>query len=190
MKRIIGIYVRELLLIILSLFLLVIFQLTVNLYLTLPNYFEVMLSLVEFIRLVIRLSSKMLRHVLAHGSTALIAPSSLNNHCKLNDNDQSIWNAAYDGLVSLPKWEVASEAEFEHLSKGRKALPTMAIATIKYDAHNCPKQAKYRIVVLGNHDPHLWSKDATAAPVMSQLELKIITSPAVFHRHVLKKVQH
>lgn len=36
----------------------------------------------------------------------------------------------------------------------------MTIATIKYG-----------IVVLGNLDHHDWSKEATIAPVMSQLEL-------------------
>jgi len=64
----------------------------------------------------------------------------------------------------------------------------MAIATIKYDEHNRPKRAKYRIVVLENHDPHLWSKDAVAAPVMSQLKLRILTSLAVFNHRVLKIV--
>jgi hypothetical protein len=37
-----------------------------------------------------------------------------------------------------------------------------------------------------NHDPHQWSKEATAAPVMSQLELWILTSLAVFNHRVLK----
>jgi hypothetical protein len=62
----------------------------------------------------------------------------------------------------------------------------MAIATIKYDAFNQPKRAKYRIVVLGNHDYHTWSKAATTALVMSQLELQLLTSLAVFHKRVLK----
>jgi len=38
----------------------------------------------------------------------------------------------------------------------------------------------------GNHDPHHWSKESTAAPVMSQLELHILTSLAIFNRRVLK----
>ena len=80
-----------------------------------------------------------------------------------------------------------SEDQYHHLSKGGKALPTMAIATIKYDEYNCPKCAKYRLVVLGNLDYHTWSKEATAAPVLSQLKLRLLTSLAVFHRHVLKK---
>ncbi len=62
----------------------------------------------------------------------------------------------------------------------------MAIATIKYNAHNCPKRAKYRIVVLGNLDYHNWSKESTAAPVMSQLELHILTSLAIYHKSILK----
>jgi hypothetical protein len=62
----------------------------------------------------------------------------------------------------------------------------MAIATIKYDANNRPKRAKYRLVVLGNMDYHTWSKEATAAPVMSQLELRLLTLLAVYNKQVLK----
>ena len=43
----------------------------------------------------------------------------------------STWDAAYDeeydGLDSLPTWEVISETRYRQLSKGRRALPTMAI---------------------------------------------------------------
>ena len=108
----------------------------------------------------------------------------------MNSNDQRIWGDAYseeyDDLASLPTWEVLTEKQFKQLSKGIKALPSMAIATIKYDALVQPKQAKYRIVVLGNHDYHTWSKAATTAPVMSPLELRLLTSLAVFHKQVLK----
>jgi len=131
-----------------------------------------------------------LRHVSAHGLTSLIAPTSLKAHSKLSFNDRAIWDAAYDeefdGLESLPTWEVLSEEQFHQLGIAHKALPTMAIATFKYDANNKPKRAKYRLVVLGNLDYHTWSKEATAAPVMSQLELRLLTSLAVYHRRVLK----
>ncbi len=131
-----------------------------------------------------------LRHVLAQGLTSLLAPTSLKAHRTMNSNDKSIWDAAYDeeydGLESLPTWEVISEDEYHQLSKGQRALPTMAIATIKYDADNRPKSAKYRLGVLGNLDYHTWSKEATAAPVMSQLELRLLTSLAIYHRRVLK----
>jgi hypothetical protein len=34
---------------------------------------------------------------------------------------------------------------------------------------------------------HTWSKEATAAPVLSQLELRLLTSLAIYHKRVLKK---
>jgi len=58
----------------------------------------------------------------------------------------------------------------------------MAIATIKYDSNNCPKRAMYQIVVRGNHDYHTWSKASTAAPVMSQLELCLLTALAISNK--------
>jgi len=138
----------------------------------------------------VHLHDSVLRHVSAHGLTSLIAPASLSCHTKMNDADKDIWDAAYfeefDGLSSLPTWEILTKSQFKSLSKGHKALPTMAIVTIKYNEFNKPKHAKYRIVVLGNHDYHTWSKDATAAPVMSQLELRFLTSLAISQRRVLK----
>jgi hypothetical protein len=108
----------------------------------------------------------------------------------LDPGDKKIWDSAYDeeynGLESLPMWEVITEDQYRQLSKGNRALPTMAIATIKYDENNRPKRAKYRLVVLGNMDYHTWSKEETAAPVMSQLELSLLTSLAVYNRQVLK----
>jgi hypothetical protein len=93
----------------------------------------------------------------------------------MSSNDKAIWEATYceeyDGLTSIPTWEVLTESQFKALSKGRKSLPSMAISTIKYDANNQPKHAKYHKVVLGNLDYHNWSKESTATPVMSQLEL-------------------
>jgi hypothetical protein len=128
--------------------------------------------------------------VSAHGLQLLLAPISLKNHHKLSPNDKDIWDAAYaeeyDGLSSLPTWEMVTEEQFWILSKGRRASPTMAIATIKYDANNCLKRAKYWIVFLGNLDYHTWSKETTAAPVMSQLELRLLTSLAIYNKRVLK----
>jgi len=138
----------------------------------------------------VQLKDCVLRHVSAHGLTSSVAPSSLKSHSSMNSVDQSTWNDAYleeyDGLASLPTWEVLTETQFKALSNGVKFLPSMAIATIKYDSFNRPKRAKYRIVVLGNHDYHTWSKEATAAPVMSQLELRLLTSLAILHRRYLK----
>jgi hypothetical protein len=138
----------------------------------------------------ISLRDCVLRHILAHGLKSLVPPTSLRAHSKLDVTDKIIWDEAYneeyDGLEALPTWEVISEAQYRQLSKGRKVLPTMAIATIKYDEHNRPKRAKYRLVVLGNHDCHSWTKAEIAAPVMSQMELHLLTSLAVYHKRVLK----
>jgi hypothetical protein len=136
------------------------------------------------------LTTCVLRHVSAHGLRSLIAPTSLKSHSTMDPADQLIWNDAYneeyDGLVSLPTWEIILEEKYRQLSKGKKALPTMAIATIKYDEHNKHKRAKYHLVVLGNLDYHTWSKKDTAAPVLSQLELRLLTSLATYNKRVLK----
>jgi hypothetical protein len=127
---------------------------------------------------------------MAHGFQQLLAPTSLKHLNKLPSSDQTIWREAYDeefdGLSSIPTWEIISEEQFKQLNKSVKPLPSMAIDTIKYDANNKPKRAKYRIVMLGNLDYHLWSREFTAAPVMSQLELLILTSIAVYHKQPLK----
>jgi hypothetical protein len=138
----------------------------------------------------LQLRDCILPHVSAHGLRSLVAPPSLKSYSKLSSPDKLIWDEAYseeyDGLSALPTWEVLTERESKHLSNGVKALPSMAIATIKYDSCNRPKRAKYRIVVLGNHDYHTRSREATAAPVMSQMELRLLTALAVSHKTVLK----
>ena len=64
----------------------------------------------------------------------------------------------------------------KHKYKG--LLPTMAITTIKKDGDGNPNRAKYRIVALGNLDPHSWTKQDCFAPVLSQLELRLLVSLA------------
>jgi hypothetical protein len=140
----------------------------------------------------VQLRDSVLCHVSAHGLSSLGAPSSLKSHSSMTASDKNIWDDAYfkeyDGLASLPTWEVLSEAQYKSLYKGVKTLPSMAIAMIKYDEFNQPKWEKYRIMVLGNHDYHTWSKESTAAPVMSQLELCLLTLLAIHHKRVLKIV--
>ena len=67
-----------------------------------------------------------------------------------------------------------------------KLLPTMAVSTIKFDKDGLPKQAKYRIVALGNLDPNTWTKSDVYAPVMSLLELRFITALSVRNKCTLK----
>jgi hypothetical protein len=138
----------------------------------------------------VQLRDCVLRHVTAHGLSSFVAPSSLKSIASMTSTDQDVWLSAYDeefdGLSSLPTWDIVTEEQFKRLNKGVKALSSMVIATIKYDKFNRPKRAKYCIVVLGNLDYHNWSKEATAAPVMTQLELRILTALAVSQQRVLK----
>jgi adenine-specific DNA methylase len=61
----------------------------------------------------------------------------------MSPGDRHIWDSAYNevyaGLELLPTWEIITEEQYKLLSKGKKALPTMTIATIKYDDRNRPK---------------------------------------------------
>jgi hypothetical protein len=55
-------------------------------------------------------------HVSAHGLKSLVAPSSLKSHQKMDLANRPIWDAAYyeeyDGLCSLPSWEVINEDQY------------------------------------------------------------------------------
>ena len=136
------------------------------------------------------LSNTVAKHVSAAGLTSTDVPTLL-QHKNLKPNDKKIWDAAYEeeyfGLKNLPAWTVITESEFKNMRHIYKtALPTMAISTIKYDKLGHPKRAKYRIVALGNLDPHEWSQADCYAPVMSLLELRLITAIAVRHKRILK----
>ena len=62
----------------------------------------------------------------------------------------------------------------------------MAISTIKYDENGRPKRAKYRIVALGNLEHVHWNRGDVYAPVLSMVELRLLTSFAVRNRCRLK----
>ena len=126
------------------------------------------------------------RHVSAAGLETLSTPT-LTKHFKMSPNDKAIWDAAYKeeymGLHEQQKaWSYITEEEYQVLCKtfNPSILPTMAITTIKYDEHGEPKRAKYRIVALGNLDPHDWSKEECFAPVLSHLELPLFLSIAIY----------
>ena len=92
-----------------------------------------------------------------------------------------------EGLEQLPTWEVIDEEEYKRIRQvvGR-ALPTMAISTIKYDEKGNPKQCKYRIVVLGNLDNHSWSKTDCFAPILSMPELRLLVDISVGMKRIPK----
>ena len=130
------------------------------------------------------------RHVSATDLENLTEPL-LSKHNKLSPGDKAIWDAAYGeeigGLINLPCWRTITASEYHKLQPLiGNAIPTMAISTIKSDENGQPKQAKYRIVALGNLDPHPWSKSEVNAPVMSHIESRLLNSIAVHMRRTTK----
>ena len=130
------------------------------------------------------------KHVSARGLSTEDVPTLLHHH-KLNPSDKKNWDDAYAeeyfGLTGLPCWVTISHDEFlknRHLYKS--ILPSMATSLIKYDEYGKPKRAKYRIVAFGNLESHKWEKDECFAPVLSTLELRLLTALAVKHKRVLK----
>ena len=137
------------------------------------------------------LSTAVANHVSAAGLKSHDVPT-LIQHKSLASGDREIWDAAYkeefDGLADLPCWVTITHKEYLDLRQrhGHRALPTMAVSTIKYDEHGQPKRAKYRIVALGNLENYNWEKSDTYAPVLSLMELRLLTALAVRNRRTLK----
>lgn len=131
-----------------------------------------------------------LRKVSTKNLHLMQAPTLL-KHYKLHPEDKKTWDAAYaeeyQGLLDIDTWEEISEEDYtnsKHLFGN--LMPTMAISTIKKDGDGKPVRAKYRIVALGNLDPHNWTKNDCYAPVLSQMELRLITALAVRDKCVPK----
>jgi Reverse transcriptase (RNA-dependent DNA polymerase). len=117
----------------------------------------------------------------------------LHEHYKLSPKDKEVWDDAYReeyfGLHSdTQTWHYITEDEYQNMKSilGRP-LPTMAISKIKRDSHGNPTRAKYRIVVLGNLDPHNWSKSDCFAPVLSAMELRLLLAIATQAKVVPKQ---
>ena len=123
------------------------------------------------------------RKVSASGLSSLYEPK-LHEHSKLPPQDKEIWDKSYleeyMGLHEVTEtWEYITENEYKALRPiVGNALPTMAISKVKTDEDGKPERAKYRIVVLGNLDPHNWSNSDCFAPVISPLELRLLVAIA------------
>jgi len=150
-----------------------------------PNFAKIMQTKNNY-----TLSQAVSRHISAANLSSLDIPT-LIQHNKLNANDKSIWDSAYEeeysGLADLPAWETITQEQYDKMSTEYKTiLPTMAISTIKYDELGKPKRAKYRIVALGNLDKYAWTKSDCYAPVMNLLELRLLTALSIRLRRKLK----
>ena len=124
------------------------------------------------------------KHVSAKNLIDMKAPTSLLKHLTMHPSDRTIWDSSYreeyEGLAHCNTYKIITNEEYQNMkSKIKGILPTMAIATIKTDREGNPVRAKYRIVALGNLDSHPWSKQDCFAPVLSQMELRLLISIAV-----------
>ena len=124
------------------------------------------------------------RKVSASGLSSLYEPK-LHEHSSLNKTDKEIWDRSYlEEYMGLhdetETWDYITEAEYQALRPViGNALPSMAISKVKTDENGNPTRAKYRIVVLGNLDPHHWTNSDCFAPVLSALELRLLVALAV-----------
>ena len=106
----------------------------------------------------------------------------LHEHSKLPPGNKEIWDKSYleeyMGLHEDTKtWEYISEDEYKALKLTvGNVLPSMTISKIKTDEDGHPDRAKYRIVALGNLDPHNWSNSDCFAPVISPFELQLLVA--------------
>ena len=102
-----------------------------------------------------------------------------------------IWYKAYAeeyfGLQQLPAWVTINESEYQRIKhKAGTLLPKMEIRTLKYYELGKPKREKYHIVELENLDPHTWDRQDVFAPVMSILEVRLLTALKVRNQRKLK----
>jgi hypothetical protein len=99
--------------------------------------------------------------------------------------DRDVWlNSYYEekqGIESLETYCKITLGKYCALwEKGApKAIPTMCVLTIKKDKNLNLLQAKSCIVMLGNHEDHVWSKSDQFAPVLCGDSLHFLVSLAV-----------
>jgi hypothetical protein len=132
-------------------------------------------------------------HVCAMGLHSPYPPGSLKRALDPRSPDAETWFDSYkeefDGLLSNDTMEFMSEEEYHRWCRlsGRRAIPSMAVFTIKKDSLGRPLRAKSRIVVLGNRDPVAWSKADCYAPVASLPIVRLLTALAVNHKRTVKQ---
>ena len=86
--------------------------------------------------------------------------------------------------------DLIPEEEYQHLvSKYREnaqAIPSMNLFTVKKDKSGNPVRAKSRIVVLGNLERRIWSREDKYAPVLSSISTRLLVSMACQDGRTLK----
>jgi hypothetical protein len=119
-----------------------------------------------------------------HVSAAIckrLCPSSILKALDPNQADHLVWIASckeeYDGLRDFNTFEELTLAEYRKLAETHgPAIPSMCILVTKKDENGNPIRAKSHTVVLGNKDPHQWSKGDCFAAVATQSAVRLLVS--------------
>ena len=122
------------------------------------------------------------------------APSNLIKALRKSNPDHAIWNEAYnkeyDGLDDMNVFDLISEEEYQQLvskyGENAQAIPSMNLFTVKKDKSGNPVRAKSRIVVLGNLERRIWSREDKYAPVLSSISTRLLVSMACQDGRTLK----
>ena len=127
------------------------------------------------------------RHVSAAHLHNPLAPANLKKALHESNKDNKIWkdayNEEYSGLKRLDTFTEINEKDYQNLLKEHgkdiEAIPTMNLFTVKKDKEGNPVRAKSRIVVLGNHENRVWTREDRYAPVLSSSAARLLVSMAV-----------
>jgi hypothetical protein len=127
-----------------------------------------------------------------HVSAALCKrpfPSSMIQALEPTHPDHSVWHASYkeeyDGLQKFDMFEELKLAEYLKLAEMHgHAIPYTCVLITKKDKNGNPIRAKSRIVVLGNKDPHQWSKGECSTPFTTQSAVHLLMSLTIEHQQI------
>jgi hypothetical protein len=114
-------------------------------------------------------------------------PPSLLQTLALTHPDRKVWLQSYykekSGIEEMGTFWKITLGEYRAFRKkgAPKAIPIMCVLTIKKDKQLMPLRAKSRVVVLGNHEGHDWSKSNRFAPVLWFDSLRFLVSLSTQH---------
>jgi hypothetical protein len=99
--------------------------------------------------------------------------------------DGEVWLSSFleekHGIQSLNTYRKITLGKYHALRKkgAPKAIPMMCVLTVKRDENLNSLWAKSWIIILGNHENHVWSKSNRFAPVLCSNSLHFLVSMAV-----------
>ena len=122
----------------------------------------------------------------------LVTPLSFAKSMNPSYEHHSTWldsySEEYNNINKLQTYEVIMECEYQELKRKYNlyAIPSMCVQVIKQDSSGRLIRTKSRIVVLGNLDPHQFSKGDCYTPVIPFPLVSLLTSLSVSRNLILQ----